>query len=72
MHKKTNSAKCIKKPQKPNKIKASLARLNQFIKAKCCAYSDFPNSHKLLISAAVALHKTMEETPKSVRTRCMS
>ena len=60
--KKTNSRK-HKKPQKPNKIKASLARLNQFIKANAAPIltSKFA---QLLISAAVALHKLWKKRPK--------
>jgi hypothetical protein len=60
--KKTNSRK-HKKPQKPNKIKASLARLNQFIKANAVPIltSKFA---QLLISAAVALHKLWKKRPK--------
>ncbi|WP_318792583.1 LTA synthase family protein [Bifidobacterium longum] len=60
--KKTNSRK-HKKPQKPNKIKASLARLNQFIKASAAPIltSKFA---QLLISAAVALHKLWKKRPK--------
>lgn len=60
--KKTNSRK-HKKPQKPNKFKASLARLNQFIKASAAPIltSKFA---QLLISAAVALHKLWKKRPK--------
>ena len=60
--KKTNSRK-HKKPQKPNKIKASLARLNQFIKANAAPIltSKFA---QLLISAAVALQKLWKKRPK--------
>ena len=60
--KKTNSRK-HKKPQKPNKIKASLARLNQFIKANAAPIltSKFA---QLLISAAVELHKLWKKRPK--------
>ena len=60
--KKTNSRK-HKKPQKPNKIKASLARLNQFIKANAAPIltSKFA---QLLISAAVARHKLWKKRPK--------
>ncbi|WP_331461804.1 LTA synthase family protein, partial [Bifidobacterium longum] len=60
--KKTNSRK-HKKPQKPNKFKASLARLSQFIKASAAPIltSKFA---QLLISAAVALHKLWKKRPK--------
>lgn len=60
--KKTNSRK-HKKPQKPNKFKASLARLSQFIKASAAPIltSKFA---QLLISAAVALHKLWRKRPK--------
>ena len=60
--KKTNSRK-HKKPQKPNKNKASLARLNQFIKANAAPIltSKFA---QLLISAAVALQKLWKKRPK--------
>ena len=60
--KKTNSRK-HKKPQKPNKFKASLAHLSQFIKASAAPIltSKFA---QLLISAAVALHKLWKKRPK--------
>ena len=60
--KKTNSRK-HKTPQPPNKITASLARLNQFIKSNAAPIltSKFA---QLLISAAVALHKLWKKRPK--------